>query len=89
MAHNNGDSASPAWDAPPPPRESIDDQAALVSDGFSMPDLEEARDAPPPYGGDLHDQLQFSQSGFEAGANVTGMARLDHKSQILGLVIRE
>jgi hypothetical protein len=50
----------------------MDVQAALVSDGFNMPDLEAARDAPPPYG-ELHDQLQFSQPGFEAGANVTGM----------------
>lgn len=54
-----------------PPRYSLDVQSALVSDGFAppVPDLP-AEDAPPPYG-ELHDQLQFSQSGFEAGANVT------------------
>lgn len=54
-----------------PPRYSLDVQSALVSDGFAapVPDLP-PEDAPPPYG-EMHDQLQFSQSGFEAGANVT------------------
>jgi hypothetical protein len=46
---------------------------ALIADGFNVPDLEIDGDAPPAYG-DLPDQLQFSQSDFEAGAVVTGIA---------------
>lgn len=69
MAH--GDESRDARDpGGSPPRYSLDVQSALVSDGFSDPTLA-ADDAPPPYG-ELHDQLQFSQPGFEAGANVTG-----------------
>lgn len=69
MAH--GDEPRDARDAGgSPPRYSLDVQSALVSDGFTNPNLA-ADDAPPPYG-ELHDQLQFSQPGFEAGANVTG-----------------
>ncbi|KAK1984917.1 glycosyltransferase family 28 domain-containing protein [Colletotrichum cereale] len=70
---------------PPPPRHSdlnldvTDSQEvpdALVSDGFSLPSLEPDSQAPPAYG-DLPNQLQFSQAGFEAGANVTGDGRVN------------
>ncbi|CAI0652705.1 unnamed protein product [Colletotrichum noveboracense] len=71
-----GESSSSA----PPPRRPSDfdldrtDSAevpdALVSDGFSLPSLG-ADDEPLPTYGDLPDQLHFSQSGVEAGANVT------------------
>ena len=79
MSHGHESRAAGA-DSANPPRYSLDVQSALVSDGFSapgpgafaapVPDLPPAEDAPPPYG-ELHDQLQFSQPGFEAGANVT------------------
>lgn len=48
--------------------------AALVTDGFLVPDLEDLeppQDAPPAYG-EFPDQMNFSQSGYEAGAAVTG-----------------
>ncbi|KAK2014981.1 glycosyltransferase family 28 domain-containing protein [Colletotrichum eremochloae] len=70
---------------PPPPRHSdlnldvTDSQEvpdALVSDGFTLPSLEPDNQAPPAYG-DLPNQLQFSQAGFEAGANVTGDGRVN------------
>lgn len=74
--------ASSSAPPPPPPRQYSDynlDRSdsqqvpdALVSDGFSLPSLEADGDVPPAYG-ELHDQLHFSQSGVEAGANVTGM----------------
>lgn len=56
-----------------PPRYSLDVQSALVSDGFAAPPPDLAPDDAPPSYGDLHDQLQFTQPGFEAGANVTGV----------------
>ena len=43
----------------------------LISDGFNPLDLGADADAPPAYG-EFHDRLQLSQSGFEAGAAVTG-----------------
>jgi hypothetical protein len=60
----------------PPSPEQGDVPEALISDGFSLPDLDVAGDAPPAYG-DLPDQLQFNQAGFEAGAVVTGMEPLE------------
>ncbi|EFQ25397.1 glycosyltransferase family 28 domain-containing protein [Colletotrichum graminicola M1.001] len=72
--------------APPPPSRHSDMNLdvtdsqevpdALVSDGFSLPSLETDNQAPPAYG-DLPNQLQFSQAGFEAGANVTGDGRVN------------
>ncbi|KAK0618056.1 hypothetical protein B0T17DRAFT_495243 [Bombardia bombarda] len=41
-----------------------------------MPDLGANEDAPPAYG-DLHDQIQFSQAGFNAGAEVTDDGRVN------------
>ncbi|KAL6877032.1 glycosyltransferase family 1 protein [Trichoderma novae-zelandiae] len=55
---------------PPPAPE------AVVTDGFVLPTLEEPADAPPAYGSH-HDQLQFSRSGFEAGAVLTGDGRVN------------
>ena len=45
---------------------------ALVTDGFQLPDIDPGDGAPPPYG-ESHDQVHFSQPGFDAGAEVTGM----------------
>ncbi|KAF6826594.1 glucosyl glucuronosyl [Colletotrichum musicola] len=72
---------------PPPPTRQYSDYSldrtdsqqvpdALVSDGFSLPSLDAESDVPPAYG-ELHDQLHFSQSGVEAGANVTGDGRVN------------
>ncbi|UKZ75889.1 hypothetical protein TrVFT333_003585 [Trichoderma virens FT-333] len=55
---------------PPPASE------AVVTDGFVLPTLEVPPDAPPAYGSH-HDQLQFSRTGFEAGAAVTGDGRVN------------
>ena len=54
---------------PPPASE------AVVTDGFVLPTLDVPADAPPAYGNHL-DQLQFSRTGFEAGAAVTGVHQL-------------
>lgn len=54
---------------PPPASE------AMVTDGFVLPTLDVPPDAPPAYGSH-HDQLQFSRTGFEAGAEVTGEHQL-------------
>ncbi|TEA14433.1 Sterol 3-beta-glucosyltransferase UGT80B1 [Colletotrichum sidae] len=72
--------------APPPPRQTTnfdldrnDSQEvpdALVSDGFSLPSLEAETEAPPSYG-DVHNALHFSQSGVDAGANVTEDGRVN------------
>lgn len=74
MVHKHEGSATPTPGRPPSMlRQSIDGRAALVADGFSPSYFEdESKEAPPPYG-ETHNQLQFSQSGFDAGANVTGM----------------
>ncbi|KAK2029952.1 glycosyltransferase family 28 domain-containing protein [Colletotrichum zoysiae] len=83
--HKTEAGASSSSAPPPPPRHSdlnldvIDSQEvpdALISDGFSLPSLETENQAPPAYG-DLPNQLQFSQAGFEAGANVTGDGRVN------------
>ncbi|KAK2048202.1 glycosyltransferase family 28 domain-containing protein [Colletotrichum somersetense] len=83
--HKTEAGASSCSAPPPPPRHSdlnldvIDSQEvpdALISDGFSLPSLETDNQAPPAYG-DLPNQLQFSQAGFEAGANVTGDGRVN------------
>ncbi|KAL7945118.1 hypothetical protein V8C42DRAFT_353349 [Trichoderma barbatum] len=55
---------------PPPASE------AVVTDGFVLPALEVPVDAPPAYGSH-HDQLQFSRTGFEAGAALTGDGRIN------------
>ncbi|PTB55442.1 glycosyltransferase family 1 protein [Trichoderma harzianum CBS 226.95] len=55
---------------PPPASE------AMVTDGFVLPTLDVPPDAPPAYGSH-HDQLQFSRTGFEAGAEVTGDGRIN------------
>lgn len=50
------------------------DTEALVTDGFLVPSLDTPSDeALPPAYGDQHDHVQFSQPGFDAGAEVTGV----------------
>lgn len=46
---------------------------ALVTDGFLVPNLDSPNDAEPPAYGEQHDHVQFSQPGFDAGAEITGM----------------
>ena len=51
-----------------------DEAQTLVADGFLVPSLEPSGDCeqvPPAYG-EQHDHVQFSQPGFDAGAEVTG-----------------
>ncbi|KAL7821888.1 UDP-Glycosyltransferase/glycogen phosphorylase [Trichoderma gracile] len=55
---------------PPPASE------AVVTDGFVLPNLDVPADAPPAYGSH-HDQLQFSRTGFEAGAILTADGRVN------------
>ncbi|KAM0255678.1 hypothetical protein ACHAQJ_005522 [Trichoderma viride] len=65
----------PSSRAPPQRRDGVAPEA-LVTDGFVLPDLEAPPDAPPAYGSH-HDQLQFSRSGFDAEAAVTGDGRIN------------
>lgn len=52
----------------------LDDGAdALVTDGFLVPNLDSPNNAEPPAYGEQHDHVQFSQPGFDAGAEITGM----------------
>ncbi|KAH6687807.1 hypothetical protein F5X68DRAFT_268554 [Plectosphaerella plurivora] len=71
VSHVKGGAGSSS--APRPPSPSTD---RLVSDGFSLPDLEANQDAPPAYG-ELHDRVQFSQAGMQAGARVTDDGRVN------------
>ena len=62
-----------ALQAPPhSPRDDLSE--ALVADGFQLPDIEPDSGDPPPYEGNV-DHVQFSQPGFDAGAQVTGMVQ--------------
>ncbi|GAB0134164.1 hypothetical protein EsDP_00002546 [Epichloe bromicola] len=55
-----------------------DDTEALVTDGFLVPSLDTPSDeALPPAYGDQHDHVQFSQPGFDAGAEVTDDGRIN------------
>lgn len=45
---------------------------ALVTDGFLVPDLDTPADEEPPAYGELHEKVQFSQPGFDVGAEITG-----------------
>lgn len=78
---------------PPPPHSPRDDLSdALVTDGFQLPDIEPEAGDPPPYEGN-HDHVQFSQPGFDAGAQVTGMLNSDvwwgHSSVVLMMVVSQ
>jgi hypothetical protein len=53
--------------------EGEDGAEALVTDGFLVPNLDSPNDAEPPAYGAQHDHVHFSQPGFDAGAEVTGM----------------
>lgn len=55
----------------PPRRGDRAASEAVVTDGFVLPALEAPADAPPAYG-HHHDQLQFTRTGFDAEAAVTG-----------------
>ncbi|RFU74933.1 glycosyltransferase family 28 [Trichoderma arundinaceum] len=65
----------PAPSRPPLRRREVASEA-LVTDGFVLPDLELPADAPPAYGSH-HDQLQFSRTGFDAEAALTGDGRIN------------
>ncbi|POR35790.1 Sterol 3-beta-glucosyltransferase UGT80B1 [Tolypocladium paradoxum] len=60
----------------PPPQHRGDASDALVTDGFMVPSLDTPDETPPAYG-EHHDQVQFSQPGFEAGAEVTNDGRVN------------
>lgn len=51
-----------------------DGAAALVTDGFLVPSLDGPNDAEPPAYGEQHNHVRFSQPGFDAGAEITGMS---------------
>ncbi|KAF7551394.1 hypothetical protein G7046_g7738 [Stylonectria norvegica] len=60
----------------PPYTPSDNNSEAVVTDGFQLPDIDPGDGAPPPYGED-HDHVQFSQPGFEAGAELAGDGRIN------------
>ncbi|PTB37786.1 uncharacterized protein TrAFT101_005335 [Trichoderma asperellum] len=60
----------------PPRRRDRAASEAVVTDGFVLPALEAPADAPPAYG-HHHDQLQFTRTGFDAEAAVTGDGRIN------------
>ncbi|OAA39642.1 UDP-glucuronosyl/UDP-glucosyltransferase [Metarhizium rileyi] len=54
-----------------------DGAAALITDGFLVPDLDSLDDAEPPAYGEQHDHVRFSQPGFDAGAEITDDGRIN------------
>ncbi|PNY29406.1 Sterol 3-beta-glucosyltransferase [Tolypocladium capitatum] len=60
----------------PPRQDRGDGSGALVTDGFLVPSLDTPNETPPAYG-EHHGQVQFSQPGFEAGAEVTDDGRVN------------
>ena len=52
-----------------------DGSEALIADGFLVPNLDVSDETEPPAYGEQPGQVQFSQPGFDAGAEVTGTCR--------------
>ena len=73
----NRDPAGQPPQTMPPPQDRGDGSEALVTDGFLLPSLGTPNEALPAYG-EHHDQVQFSQPGFEAGAEVTGSSTIEY-----------
>jgi hypothetical protein len=63
--------AAPAQAMSPSQPQTDERSQPILTDGFELPEMEAPEEAPPPYG-ERPDQLQFSQPGFNAGAEVTG-----------------
>jgi hypothetical protein len=73
LANQNGQVQETQPHAPSRPvADGEDGIEALVTDGFLVPSLDTPDDIEPPAYGEQHDHVQFSQPGFNAGAEITG-----------------